>query len=78
MTVTVSNTPRFLARIPSRILLLRVAAGSVRIGQSQDEIMNGGGIPVSVSDGIQNWIMPETDVWIVGDAADNRVEILLP
>jgi hypothetical protein len=77
MRITVTNTPRYLSRLPSRIVLLRVIQGTIRLSDKQSELMNGGGLPVSSSDGIQNWMMPESDLWVVSDSGA-EVEILLP
>lgn len=79
MRLTVVQTPRRLARLPRNApVLLRVISGSVRISDSESDLYGGGGIPVSPADGLQNWIMPEGDVWTVADAANTVLEAILP
>lgn len=79
MRLTVVQTPRRLARLPRNApVLLRVISGSVRVSDSENDLYGGGGIPVSVSDGLQNWILPEGEFWAVADDANSVLEAILP
>lgn len=79
MRVSVSPTPRRLARFSRRTLIvLRVLSGTVRIAETQESLFDGAGVPVGTSDGIQNWELPEMEFWICSDGTNAVLEVLLP
>jgi hypothetical protein len=79
MTIQATETPRFLARLPGGApVLFRVLSGSVRLAQRREDLTSGAGLPLAPSDGVQNWIMPDGDVWIVADSGGATLEVWLP
>lgn len=80
MRYSVAPTPRRLARLARHSpVLLRVVSGSVRISDQQEALYNGEGITIAATDGTQNWIMPEGEVWICSDSGSSAtVEVFLP
>lgn len=79
MRYSVTATPRRLARLARQTpVLLRVSSGTVRISDQQESLFDGGGLAVSAADGVQNWIMPECELWLCADSAPAIVEIILP
>lgn len=78
MIYYVGDTPRRIARLARHSsVLLRVLNGSIRVGDSAEGLHAGGGIPVSAADGIQNWNVPEMEIWIIGDPAA-KFELIVP
>jgi hypothetical protein len=80
MTVQVTDTPRYLTRLAGGApVLFRVLSGSVRLAQRREDLTSGAGLPLAPSDGPQNWIMPDGDIWVVADGAGGAtLEVWLP
>jgi hypothetical protein len=79
MRITVTETPRRIARISRNTpVLLRIISGSVRVSADPADLHSGFGLPLAQADGIQNWIMPEGELWIAADAGGATMEVILP
>lgn len=79
MRLSVTATPRRIARLSRQApVLLRVISGSVRLSDGQEALWQSEGIPLSAGDGIQNWIMPEGELWLCADGSPAVLEIIIP
>ena len=58
-------------------MLVQVIDGTVRIGDSGEGLHAGGGIKIDSATGIQNWILPEMEVWAISDAGAT-MELIVP
>lgn len=77
MRIQVTQTPRRLFQFPRRTLvLLRVLSGTAYFDSRQENLFSGHGIPVQATDGIQNWELPEGELWIASDHIGATVEII--
>ena len=78
MRYSISTTPRRICRLARHSpVLVQVIDGTVRLGDSGEGLHAGGGIVITQSDGIQNWILPEMEVWAVSDAGAT-MELIVP
>lgn len=80
MRLSITGTPRRIARLARNTpVLLRVITGTVRVADGAEPLFSGEGIPISASDGVQNWLMPEGEIWVCADApAPASLEAIIP
>ena len=78
MRYSISTTPRRICRLPRHSpVLVQVIDGAVRIGDSGEGLRAGGGITIDSTAGIQNWILPEMEVWAISDSGAT-MELIVP
>lgn len=79
MRITLTDSPRKLARLarPSWIHA-RVISGAATLAEFNQDILDGGGLPITVSDGIVSLKWECTELWIAGNPAGSVVEVIVP
>lgn len=78
MRITLTDSPRNIAYIPTfRHIVARVISGDCIIGRDRQNLSDGGGLPVSASDGILNLAWDVGPLWMAGSPTC-EIEVLIP
>lgn len=79
MRISVTDTPRNVARIPERRNLhLRVISGNALLSRDGQTLLTGGGLPIGTADGIVTLEWDAGELWISGSGGTSVLEVILP
>jgi hypothetical protein len=79
MTLTLNPDARQLATFEQPTWIhLRVSAGTVQLGESQQDVAGGDGLTVTAADGIVSLNWNRGQLWAAGDATPAVVRIIIP
>lgn len=78
MRLSFPNSPRLICRVPvTRHIHIRAINGDLLISRDQQTLLDGGGLPVAVTDGIVSLQWDAGEIWAMG-APNATVEVIVP
>lgn len=76
MRLTLVDSPRHIATLPKfQHVVLRVISGAAVIGRDRQSLENGDGLPIAVSDGIQNLAWDTGALFMAASPLGSQCEI---
>lgn len=79
MRIQATDSPRQLATFQRPTWVhTRVASGTVRLAQSNQELLAGEGLPIASTDGIVSLVWEPAQLWIMGAGGTAELEVIIP